>query len=160
MALTLDGKIARNDQDFPDWTEKADKQYFVRRTKEAGVMIMGSKTFQTLPGALPNRKTVVVTRTPKESGDSNLWYTDLPPKDIFSQLEKEGFREVIIAGGAAINTLFIKAGLVDQIEVTLSPLVFGEGLNLFTERIDVPLTLQNVAPLGDNSLLAVYALER
>ncbi len=44
MAMTLDGKIARTHSELVDWTGKKDKQYFVTVTRDAGVVIMGSKT--------------------------------------------------------------------------------------------------------------------
>lgn len=56
MAMTLDGKIGKSHDHFPDWTGKADKTLFVRLTKKAGVIIMGSKTFDTIGRPLPNRK--------------------------------------------------------------------------------------------------------
>ena len=52
MAQTLDGKIAKDANHFPDWTESADKKFFRARTKESGVMIFGRTTFETLPGVL------------------------------------------------------------------------------------------------------------
>ena len=55
MAMTADGKIAKNSDHFPDWTSKEDKKMFMRVTKEVGVVIMGDKTFFTFPKALPER---------------------------------------------------------------------------------------------------------
>lgn len=62
-AITIDGFIAsREDQVSTDWTSKADKQFFRDRTKEAGVMVMGRKTFETIGRALPGRETIVMSR--------------------------------------------------------------------------------------------------
>ena len=47
MAQTLDGKIAKYADHFPDWTGKADKQLFVRETRQAGAIIMGSSMIIT-----------------------------------------------------------------------------------------------------------------
>ena len=40
MAMTLDGKIAKNDHHFPDWTGSADKKLFVEITKKAGEIFL------------------------------------------------------------------------------------------------------------------------
>ncbi len=56
MAMTLDGKIARTRSELVNWTGKKDKQYFVKVTRNAGVVIMGSKTFDTIGYPLPGRK--------------------------------------------------------------------------------------------------------
>ncbi|PJA88044.1 MAG: hypothetical protein CO140_01000, partial [Candidatus Moranbacteria bacterium CG_4_9_14_3_um_filter_40_7] len=61
MAMTLDGKIAKSSDHFPDWTSKEDKKYFAKVSKEAGVVIMGDKTFFTFPAPLKDRLNVVFT---------------------------------------------------------------------------------------------------
>ena len=62
MALTLDGRIGKSRDHFPDWTGKADKRLFVTLTKRAGALIMGSRTFDTIGTPLPGRKNIVMTR--------------------------------------------------------------------------------------------------
>ena len=95
MAITLDGKIAKYSDHLPDWTEKADKKLFVEVTKKAGVMIMGSKTYDTFNKPLPGRKNIVMTRNKDRISDhKDLLYTDEPPKKILANLKKEGFREL------------------------------------------------------------------
>ena len=48
-AMTADGYIAENDADVSTrWTSEADSQWFRERTKQAGVMIMGRKTYETI----------------------------------------------------------------------------------------------------------------
>lgn len=36
VAITVDGKIARSADHYPDWTGKADKRFYVEVTKKAG----------------------------------------------------------------------------------------------------------------------------
>lgn len=149
MAMTLDGKIGKSADHFPDWTGKEDKQLFVDMTRRAGVIIMGSRTFFTIGKPLPGRKNIVLTRdTSRSSEDPNLVFTGRPPKEILTDLETDGYQEVILAGGALINSLFAKEKLIDEIVVTLSPLIFGRGLSLFTEEISMELELLDVDQLG------------
>jgi dihydrofolate reductase len=51
-AITADGFIGRTSDHLADWTGKADKKLFVQVTKEAGAMVMGSRTFATIGGPL------------------------------------------------------------------------------------------------------------
>jgi dihydrofolate reductase len=142
MAVTLDGKIGKDADHFPDWTGKADKRLFVEISKRAGVVIMGSKTFDTLKKPLPGRKTVVMTRNrQRASADPLVTFSDLSPAALVGALEQEGFDEAVLAGGATVNTLFAAAGLIDEIVVTVSPLVFGAGLSLFAAAVDLSLEL-------------------
>jgi dihydrofolate reductase len=157
MAMTLDGKIARDSLQLVDWTGKADKQYFVRVTREAGVVIMGSKTFDTIGKPLPGRKNIVMTRNPdRKSQDENLVFTDQSPIQILNSLGEEGFERAALIGGAIINSLFARENLITQIHVTLVPALFGRGLSLFREALDVKLELVENREIDKGHLLLVY----
>jgi dihydrofolate reductase len=157
MAMTLDGRVARTMAHFPDWTEKEDKALFARISKQAGVVIMGSRTFDTLGKPLPGRKNIIITRQrARKSEWDNLVFTDRPVKEILSDLEKEGFSEAVLAGGTIINTLFAEARLIDEIMVTVSPLVFGSGLSLFENHISMEMKLLEVRRIGDNTVFLHY----
>jgi len=157
MAMTLDGKIARDSLQLVDWTGKADKQYFVRVTREAGVVIMGSKTFDTIGTPLPGRKNIVMTRNPDRTSDGgNLVFTDQSPGQIISDLKEEGFERVALIGGAMVNSSFAKENLITQIHVTLVPALFGRGLSLFRDPLDVKLELVENREIDRGHLLLVY----
>jgi len=157
MAMTLDGKIARDSIDLVDWTGKADKQYFVRVTREAGVVIMGSKTFDTIGKPLPGRKNIVMTRNPdRKSQEDNLAFTYQSPRQILTSLEEEGVERVALIGGAIVNSLFARESLITQIHVTLVPALFGRGLSLFRESLDVKLELVENREIDKGHLLLVY----
>jgi dihydrofolate reductase len=160
MAITLDGKIAKSSDHFPDWTGKADKKFSKEETKKAGCLIMGSKTFDTIGKPLPGRKNLVMTRTPENRENSHppetLEYTNQAPADILAQLEREGYDHVILGGGAEINTLFAKENLIDEVVLTISPLVFGEGLGVFKGDINVSLELTELKTLDDNLVCVRY----
>ena len=155
MAITLDGKIGRNAHHFPDWTGKADKQIFVEITKKSGCLIMGSKTFCTIGKPLPERKNIIMTRSPHPSKFENLEFTNKSPLQILQQLSAQGYTEVVLAGGAQINGLFAQENLIDEIILTISPLIFGEGISLFSQSLDLELTLLNFEKI-DNSCIKVH----
>ena len=157
MAITLDGKIAKSSEHFPDWTGKADKKFFMERTKQAGCLVMGSKTYDTIGRPLPERKNVIMTRNPdRESEQENLEFTKASPQEIIKKLSSKNFQEVILAGGAQINTLWARAGLIDEIILTISPLVFGEGIGIFSEAVDLDLQLKSLTKLDENLVCVHY----
>ena len=157
MAMTADGMIAKNSMQPVDWTGKEDKQYFVRVTREAGVMIMGSKTFDTIGRVLPGRKNIVMTRDKKrQSKDPDLMFTDQTPRQIVNDLAGQGFNLVALIGGSVVNTLFTKENLIDEIHVTLVPRLFGKGLALFSESLDIQLELLDVEKIAKDHVLLKY----
>jgi dihydrofolate reductase len=157
MAQTADGKIARDHDHFPDWTGSADKRFFATRSRAAGAVIMGSKTFDTLGKPLPGRKNVVLSRDPaRVSIGPDLIFTADPPRRVLARLAAEGYAEAILAGGARINTAFAGEGLIDEIILTVSPRIFGQGLSLFDAPLDSGLSLLEVRRLDGDVVLMHY----
>ena len=159
MAQTLDGKIAKHSDHFPDWTGKADKRLFVEVTKAAGALIMGSKTFDTIGRPLPGRKNIVMTRDPRRVSQwDNLVYTDLAPEALLAELASEGYRQVVLAGGTRINSIFMRAGLIDEMIVTITPMIFGTGIALFEAGIEANLALLEIKQLDQARVCLHYRL--
>lgn len=156
MAVTMDGKIAKNSDHFPDWTSKEDKKMFARVSKEHGVVMMGEKTFKTFPSPLPGRLNVVFTmeENPPEI-EGVKWVTGEPEK-VLEELEQMGYKSAILGGGAYLNTMFLKKGLVDEIMITVEPKIFGAGLSLFAEEVDAELKLIGTEKINDDSVVLKY----
>lgn len=111
-AVSADGYIAKDEKHPAFWTSKADKARFVHLTKEAGVVIMGSNTYATLPRPLKERVNIVYSRTKKFEGAE---MTQKEPWVLLKELELRGFKSVAICGGSYIYNMFMKAGVVDAI---------------------------------------------
>ncbi len=160
MAITLDGKIGRDAAHLVDWTGRQDKRMFVKLTKAAGVVIMGANTFDTIGRPLPGRKNIVMTRDKtRESADRDLVFTQDPPDTLLEGLEAEGFKTAVLIGGAQVNSVFLKHRLIDEIEVTVVPRIFGEGLSMFSEDTDVKLTLINSVNIDNGHLSMRYTVD-
>lgn len=157
MAITLDGKIGKRPDHFSDWTGKEDKRLFARVSRKAGVILMGSRTFDTIGHPLPGRRNIVYTRNKaRVSEQENLVFTDAGPWEILAELEKEGYTEAVLAGGSMVNSLFAEAGAIDEILVTVCPKIFGFGLSVFNEMVSMDLLLESVERLGDHMVSLKY----
>jgi len=154
-ALTADGFIAKSSQHLTDWTSKEDKHFFMEKTKQAGVIVFGQNTFETIGRPLPGRHNVVYSRDRAYEG---VQVTQKDPKALLEELESKGYREVAICGGATIYTMFMEAGVVDKLYLSVEPVLFGQGLTLFNKEIDKKLDLVKVEKLGDNTILLQYAV--
>nr|AIA11340.1 RibD C-terminal domain protein [uncultured bacterium] len=161
-AMTVDGFIARSvtDRSF-DWTSDEDKHFYVDSIKRARAVVMGSKTFQTFSRYPKDMRYVIYSSQPEKFVNPrperiNATATKDDPKMVLQALEEEGYSEVAICGGSSIYTMFMKAGLIDKIYLTVEPLVFGKGVPLFNEEIATKLTLAKVTNLSDQTLLLEY----
>ena len=155
MALSVDGIIAKNDRHFPDWTCAEDKKLFKLLTQDAGVLIMGARTYSTIGRPLPGRLNVVYTRHPERCpGGENVYLTCEEPEQLLSRLAGMGYETAVLAGGATVNSLFVAQ--IDEILVTLSPKIFGQGLSLFAHAVELDLALLDFKSLNTSTLLLHY----
>jgi len=156
--LTADGLIAEGtDQLSTDWTSKEDRRFFRDRTKEAGVIVMGRNTYETIAKPLPDRLNVVYS----EGEIEGVEVTKKDPAELLKDLEKRGFKEVAIIGGTTIFTMFMEAGLVDKLYLTIEPVVFGSGMTLFNKKFDAKkLKLVSMQKLGEEAVLLEYDVQR
>ena len=160
--MTLDGIIAKDKTQNVDWSSPADKRVFIAETKKHKAIIFGETTFEVMgEKPLPGRFNLVLSLTPekykKQEIPGTLEYFKGPPVQVLKHLESKGYETAILGGGAGTNSAFLKAGLVDEILITIEPKVFGRGLN-FTEGedLDMELELLESKEIGDNAVQLRY----
>ena len=159
-AVTADGFIGRSSGHAADWTSKEDKQLFVKVTKEAGTMVMGSKTFETIGRALPERRMIVLTSRPHDYAADDVEFTDESPTELVNRLEAEGTNDITVCGGAHVYHAFMEADLVDELYLTVEPVLFGIGVKLFAGELESKLQLTETQKLNENVVLLQYKVLR
>jgi len=152
-ALSADGFIARDAHHLASWTSKEDKRFFVEKTASAGVVVMGSHTYETIGKPLKGRLNIVYSRSRSYEG---VEVTQQEPAALLKDLEQRGYHEVAIIGGAHVYTLFMSAGLINTLYLTVEPLTFGQGLPLFNKPVEANLRLKDTTRLGENSIALEY----
>nr|AIA16506.1 Dihydrofolate reductase [uncultured bacterium] len=156
-ALSADGYIGIDaSHRATSWTTKADLQFFVRKTKEAGTIVMGRKTFETIGRPLNDRRLIVLTSKPEDITIEDVEATSESPAELVARLEREGVTTLAVCGGSSIYTQFMEAGLAEELFITVMPKIFGQGLPLFGRQLDINLRLQHTEQLGENTVLLHY----
>ena len=108
LARAINGVIGK-ENDLP-WHIPGDLKRFKRLTM-GSAMIMGRKTFDSLPGILPGRRHIVMTR------DSSWSVEGVEVvHDIDAAITAAGNEPISVIGGAAIFELF--EPIADKIELT------------------------------------------
>jgi dihydrofolate reductase len=99
VARALDGTIGK--AGTVPWQIREDLRHFVRETN-GRPMIMGRKTFESLPGLLKGRRHIVLTRDRRWSAKgAEVAHT------VEEALELAGDGDIAIIGGAEIYRLFM-----------------------------------------------------
>nr|AIA13654.1 RibD C-terminal domain protein [uncultured bacterium] len=156
----MDGKMARNTAHLSNWTSPEDKKIFVAESKRTGVLIVGNSTFKTLLKPLPGRLHIVMTRmtADKTNIPGVVEYTSASPAEIAAGLAARGYSSAVLAGGSQINSLFLAQGMVDEVWLTVEPLVFGTGVHVFEGMsFDLRLRLLSLEQINKDAFIAKYS---
>ena len=152
VGTSLDGYIARLDGAL-DWLDRTNACVpegedlgYAAFFESVDLLVMGRKTFEkvltfdTWPyGDTP---VVVLTRSGvavPEALAETVSTSDEAPGPLLRRLSAEGATHVYVDGGRTIQS-FLRAGLLDEITITLTPVLLGQGIPLFGPlRTDVAL---------------------
>lgn len=159
--MTADGRIAQLSSGFVDWSSREDKRMFAQVTRRVGVVIMGRTTYELLPSPLAGRLTIVLTTHPEgqTAQSGSVEFMSGTPKDIIAVLAARGYAEAVVAGGASVYQAFLEAGAVDELWLTIEPLLFGDGLPLLHRELPViGMRLLDVVRLADNTVQLKYRI--
>lgn len=162
-AITADGFIGRNDSDLSTkWTSKEDTKFFRSLSKEVKHLVLGSKTFLTFNRKIENRKFYVYSRSAEVANEyeNDLEVVNEDPKELVKRLSNNGVDQLMIAGGSSIYTMFLNAGVVDEIYLTVEAVFFGSGVKLFNQSVSANISLLKVIDLSDQTKVLHYKVEK
>ena len=75
-------------------------------------------------------------------------------------LAAAGERDLWIVGGGDVASQFADAGLLDDVRVTVVPVVLGGGKPLFERRLPGAMQLTDVLPRSNGMVELDYAMRR
>jgi len=143
VASTLDGFIAREDGSFSDfvWDDELVADYFAT-IETFSTVLMGRKTYElglaegkTSP--YPSLQQLVFSRSMEKSPDPAVELVRSDAARRMSALKQEEGNGIWLCGGADLATLCLEAGLLDALVLKLNPIIFGRGIPLFRQRVDL-----------------------
>ena len=172
-AATLDGYIADTD-DGIDWLTGYEPGFEVPTDDAAksidqflegiGSIVMGSSTYEFLLDyggwMYADRPTWVLTsRDLPVAEGANLRFHDGSVTAIHEDvLAAAGDRDVWVMGGGPVASDYVDAGLLDELHVTVVPIVLGTGKALFDRPVREPMRLLGTNAFGNGMFELRYAL--
>ncbi len=146
IASSVDGFIARRDGsfDFLKRVERPGEDYGYQPFFDSvDAMIMGRGTYDVVrafdPWPYAKKRCVVMTHQKYESKHGEEFFAGTPA-ELLRKLGADGVKRIYVDGGVVISQ-FLKAGFIDQLTVSQIPIVLGDGLPLFKDTGEHPLTL-------------------
>ena len=156
IGTSLDGFIARENGDI-DWLDDANKQVtpgedfgFKSFLESVDQIIMGRKTFDQVMKfdnwPYNNTKMIVLTskniEIPEKLRETVTISNTSSPEQLVKELSDQSINHIYIDGGLVIQD-FLSARLVDEITVTIVPILIGKGIS-YSGLLSKDLTLQHL----------------
>ncbi len=138
VAMTIDGKIARYSGHASNWTSKEDKRHLHKIEDSCDVMVVGRKSYKLAQKPLSKRNVVVFTRSVETTQKESERLVLLNPQnvDFVKFAAEKNYSRACVLGGPEIYSYFLEHNLLDELYITVEPLVFGEGLGLFNRPVE------------------------
>jgi dihydrofolate reductase len=142
--------------------------YSFERQAGAGGLLLGRKTFEGLAGFWPDQTgkwAEMVNGLPKYVASTTLsgelaWNGTLlegPLEDSIPRLKAEVDGDLFVHGSGEFAHALAERGLVDEFEVYLNPLVWGQGnVHVLGDRGTVPFALDDVKRFDSGVVLLTY----
>jgi dihydrofolate reductase len=143
MVSSLDGFIAKKDNSV-SWMNDAGSVYqagvsiseeeAVAFVKTIDCYVMGGRTYEhalELGWPYGDTPTVVVTGREWPPARKSVEFYSGDLKTLVDAKLAPRYRNVWLVGGAMLGQRFLELGLVDEIILTIAPVLLGEGLRMF-----------------------------
>ncbi len=163
---SLNGKTTNGDDPtIYTWTSKEDQEQFFRLIEHAELILMGRKTYEHARHLMKHTKgrlRIVLTSHPENFASdaipNQLEFSSENPKVLVKKLADRGFSQALLVGGSHTNTAFLTKNLIDELWLTIEPVIFPTGTPLFTEGVHTQkLKLLSIEKLNSQgTLLAKY----
>jgi dihydrofolate reductase len=156
MVSSLDGFIANQDNTVA-WLENAGGAYeagasisaedIAAFVKSIDCYVMGSRTYEhalALGWVYGDTPVIVVSGREWPPAKKSVEFYSGDLKRLVDEKLAPRYRNIWLVGGAMLCQRFLELGMVDEIRLTIAPVLLGDGLRLFGALTEQRWNLKNV----------------
>lgn len=174
MVASLDGFIARKDNSV-SWFETTDHydkgidgESPDEFLKTIDCYVMGSRTYEhavelakSHGWAYGDKPTIVVTERTLPAYHQHIEFYSGKLDTLVKERLRPKYKNAWVVGGASLTRSFIQAGLVDEIRISILPILLGEGLPFFDQiGRETKLHLKEALPYKSGMVELCYEVVR
>ena len=162
LAVSLDGFIAESDGTVGFLDEFGSEEFrFHDFIASIGATVMGSTTYEQVLGfgwPYGDMPTLVLTSRKLDTPhDATVTFSSDRTGTAIEAFAADTDERVWIIGGGRVVTAALQAGVVDTLELYIMPVALGQGIPLFTEPCEGPLTLIESHAFSNGVVKLVYS---
>lgn len=164
VATSLDGFIAGPNGEY-DWIASDESYDWAAFLAQFDTLLMGRLTYELALSQGSMLKSmgmpvVVVSTTldPLQHPEATIFSTDVA--NAVAQLKRQPGKDIWLFGGGALFRTLLDAGLVDRVELAVSPILLGSGVPVLPPGRRCPLRLAQSKALPSGMLILTYEVAR
>ena len=165
IASSLDGYIARTSGEV-DWLFTDADYGYTDFFSQIDTILMGSKTYYQILGfgeyPYKGKKSFVFSKTLDNKTDSNVTFVGTHLTEFISTLRQSRGRDIWLVGGGKTIHSFLKHGFVDELILSIHPIILGNGIPLIMNdpSLETSLELKDVRTYNSGLLQVSYFLKK
>ena len=161
IASSLDNFIAREDGGI-DWLFTDGDYGYKEFYDSIDTVLMGRKTYETaikLGEHFAGKVCYVFSRSANNWKTAENVHFEANPAKLVRHLRVENGKDIFLEGGGETISTFLNEGLVDEMVLSVHPILLGSGIPLFTNvRIQISLKLLKSVPYPSGLVQLQYSV--
>ena len=127
MVMSMDGIVAIDEKrDISSYSSKEDHDFFIKGASACDAAIMGRFSYNK---ALPCGKKYLLSHSTELDLESGTVRLSGNAQSIIERIKEDGNERVALLGGPRTNHAFLSGGFVDDIFLTIEPIILGKGIH-------------------------------
>ncbi len=164
VACSLDGYIARLDHSV-DWLPEGGDYGLEASFATIDTALIGRKThdFMVKHGqfSMPGLENYVFSRNPAPPSYPGVHWVSTDAEALVRKLKEQSGKDIWLIGGSDLAQTLFHARLIDEVSLTIIPVLLGDGIPLFPKiKFDIPLNLIEQKAYPDGVLTLRYSVSQ
>ena len=159
MVMSIDGVVAFDEQtDIRAYSSAEDHAFFMNGAASCDAAIMGRYSYNRDVACKRKYLLTHASSLPDIGADTTILSGEA--KELYQRIENDGNKKVALLGGPRTNAAFLSEGYVDELYLTIEPVILGKGIRFAADALTSRWSLNNTIQLNKNGTVVLHYLPK